>query len=70
MPPRDPDAPARAVAGLPAEPALRAGCGAAGRRRVLSLYDWTHVAAATETVYGEVCEARRRAVRPSVPGAA
>ncbi|CAM5535412.1 D-inositol-3-phosphate glycosyltransferase [Streptomyces violarus] len=34
VPPRDPEALARAVAGLLADPAARAACGAAGRRRV------------------------------------
>ncbi|MFG3496565.1 glycosyltransferase [Streptomyces sp. NPDC047928] len=65
VPPRDPDGLARAVAELLADPALRAGCGAAGRRRVLSRYDWSRVAAATEAVYEEVL-----AARPVAPGAA
>lgn len=71
VPPRDPDALARAVAGLLAEPSLRAGCGAAGRRRALSLYDWTRVATATEAVYGEVCGTPRpRVSRATVTRAA
>ncbi|WP_228975781.1 glycosyltransferase [Streptomyces sp. DH12] len=64
VPPRDPDALARAVAGFLADPALRAACGAAGRRRVLSRYDWARVGAATEAVYVQV-----RAARPAVTDA-
>ncbi|GAA4931866.1 glycosyltransferase [Streptomyces coeruleoprunus] len=62
VPPRDPDALARAVAEFLADASLRASCGAAGRRRVLSRYDWTRVAAATEAVYGEVCATARSTV--------
>ncbi|MFD7631133.1 glycosyltransferase [Streptomyces sp. NPDC059851] len=58
VPPRDPGALAAGVAALLADPALRAACGAAGRRRVLSHYSWAHVAAATETVYRSVLAAR------------
>ncbi|WP_175407406.1 glycosyltransferase [Streptomyces sp. TRM64462] len=65
VPPRDPDALARAVAEFLADPQLRAVCGAAGRRRILSRYDWARVAAATESVYAEV-----RAARPAVRDAA
>ncbi|MFF7794717.1 glycosyltransferase [Streptomyces sp. NPDC007991] len=57
VPPRAPDALARAVAGLLADPAARAACGAAGRRRVLSRYGWGRVAAATEAAYCEVLDA-------------
>lgn len=58
VPPRAPEAFARAVGALLADPALREACGAAGRRRVLSRYGWARVAAATETVYGAVLTAR------------
>ncbi|MEU1853829.1 glycosyltransferase [Streptomyces sp. NPDC019990] len=58
VPPRDPDALARAVAGLLADPAARAACGAAGRRRALSRYGWSQVAAATEAVYCDVLDAQ------------
>ncbi|CAL9346035.1 glycosyltransferase [Streptomyces sp. enrichment culture] len=61
VPPRDPRALARAVAGLLADPAARAACGAAGRRRVLSRYGWDRVAAATEAAYCEVLDAERAA---------
>jgi glycosyltransferase involved in cell wall biosynthesis len=57
VPPRDPEALARAVAALLADPAARAACGAAGRRRVLSRYGWDRVAAATEAAYCEVLDA-------------
>ena len=58
VPPRDPDALARAVADLLADPAAREACGEAGRRRVLGTYGWTKVAAATEAVYFGVLAAR------------
>ncbi|MGW0498716.1 glycosyltransferase [Streptomyces sp. NPDC003007] len=56
VPPRDPAALARVVAGLLADPEARAACGAAGRRRVLSRYGWGQVAAATEAAYCEVLD--------------
>lgn len=56
VPPLDPGALARAVAGLLADPAARAACGAAGRRRVLGRYDWARIAAATEEAYCEVLD--------------
>ncbi|MBT2365547.1 glycosyltransferase [Streptomyces sp. ISL-10] len=58
VPPGSPEALARAVADLLADPALREACGAAGRRRVLSRYGWPRVAAATETVYSAVLTAQ------------
>ncbi|SFC69502.1 glycosyltransferase [Streptomyces aidingensis] len=51
VPPGDPAALAAAVAALLADPAARAACGAAGRRRVLARYGWDRVAAATEAAY-------------------
>ncbi|MGK5545947.1 glycosyltransferase [Streptomyces sp. URMC 127] len=51
VPPGDPARLAEAVAALLADPARRAGCGIAGRRRVLERYGWDRVAAATEDVY-------------------
>ncbi|WP_051865914.1 glycosyltransferase [Streptomyces griseus] len=56
VPPRDPEALARAVGDLLADPAAREACGVAGRRRVLSRYGWAQVAAATETAYCEVLD--------------
>ncbi|MFB9353053.1 glycosyltransferase [Streptomyces heliomycini] len=57
VPPGDPEALARTVAGLLADPAARRACGAGGRRRVLSRYGWARIAAATETAYCEVLDA-------------
>ncbi|GGR36464.1 glycosyltransferase [Streptomyces roseolus] len=51
VPPGDPRALADAVAGLLADPDVRAAQGAAGRRRVTSRYGWDRVAAATERAY-------------------
>ena len=51
VPPRDPAALADAVAALLADPILRAAFGRAGRRRAQHWYDWSRVAAQTETVY-------------------
>jgi len=61
VPPRDPEALARAVADLLADPAAREACGAAGRRRVLSRYGWGQVAAATEAAYCAVLDAESAA---------
>ncbi|MEV0124670.1 glycosyltransferase [Streptomyces sp. NPDC050703] len=58
VPPRDPDALARAVAELLADPAGREAGGEAGRRRTLRRYGWPRVAAATEAAYCEVLDAR------------
>ncbi|MET9369032.1 glycosyltransferase [Streptomyces griseoflavus] len=63
VPARDPQALARAVAALLADPAARAACGAAGRRRVLSRYGWPRIAAATEAAYCEVLDAEPAATR-------
>ncbi|MFF6995268.1 glycosyltransferase [Streptomyces sp. NPDC008313] len=59
VPPRDPEALARAVGELLADPAAREACGEAGRRRVLRRYGWGRVAAATEAVYEEVVDAQQ-----------
>jgi glycosyltransferase involved in cell wall biosynthesis len=58
VPPGAPEALARAVGALLADPAQREVCGAAGRRRVLSRYGWARVAATTEAVYCAVLTAR------------
>ncbi|MFF8637947.1 glycosyltransferase [Streptomyces pilosus] len=63
VPAGDPEALARAVAALLADPAARAACGAAGRRRVLSRYGWPRIAAATEAAYCEVLDAEPAATR-------
>ncbi|MFF1277532.1 glycosyltransferase [Streptomyces marokkonensis] len=57
VPPGDPEALARAVAALLADPAAREACAVAGRRRVLSRYGWPRIAAATEAAYCEVLDA-------------
>lgn len=62
VPPGDPAALAEAVAALLADPAQRAACGRAGRRRVLTRYGWERVAAATEDVYRDVLALRPAAV--------
>ncbi len=56
VPPRDPEALARAVADLLADPAAREACGEAGRRRTLRRFGWDRVAAATEAAYCEVLD--------------
>ncbi|MFJ9047199.1 glycosyltransferase [Streptomyces sp. NPDC102347] len=63
VPPGDPEALARAVAGLLADPAAREARGATGRRRVLSRYGWPRVAAATEAAYCEVLDTEPAATR-------
>ncbi|MFJ7902126.1 glycosyltransferase [Streptomyces sp. NPDC096198] len=63
VPPRDPDALARAVHELLADHVARAACGAAGRRRVLRRYGWARVAAVTETAYCVVLDAQYAAAR-------
>ncbi|GAA0445423.1 glycosyltransferase [Streptomyces sp. NPDC046215] len=62
--PGDPGALAEAVAALLADPARRAACSVAGRRRVLARYGWDRVAAATQDVYDDVL-----ARRPAATGA-
>lgn len=57
VPPGDPEALARAVAALLADPAARRACAVAGRRRVLTRYGWPRIAAATEAAYCEVLDA-------------
>lgn len=70
--PGSPVALADAVAGLLADPAERAACGAAGRRRVRDHYGWDRVAAVTERVYRDLLAERppdgahRRAAQPAV----
>lgn len=63
VPPRSPTALALAVGGLLADPAARAACGAAGRRRVLSRFSWSRVAESTERVYQDIRTSR--AVTPA-----
>lgn len=58
VPPGDPDAAARAIAALLADPATCRRYGRAGRARVLEHYAWDRVAAATVAVYRDVLETR------------
>jgi glycosyltransferase involved in cell wall biosynthesis len=51
VPPRCPDALARALAGLLVDPARRAAYGVAARRRAVHLYDWRRVVRKTELAY-------------------
>ena len=59
VPPRDPDAAARALSRLRADPGLAARMGAAGRARVLERFTWDAVADGLEAAFGEVLAARR-----------
>jgi D-inositol-3-phosphate glycosyltransferase len=65
---------AATVTELLAAPRLRAGYGAAGRRRVLARYGWDRVGAATAEVYAEAtevpCGPKRRAAATTAKGAA
>jgi len=54
VPPRNPDAVAAAVRRVVADPAARHRMGRAASRAVAARYSWDHVAAATESVYGDV----------------
>jgi glycosyltransferase involved in cell wall biosynthesis len=51
VPPRDPDALARALADLLADDVRRAAYGRAGRARAVERYDWRRVVEETESVY-------------------
>ncbi|MGW5252059.1 glycosyltransferase [Streptomyces sp. NPDC004012] len=70
VPPGDPDALARAVGELLADPEARQACGAAGRRRALRRYGWERVAAATEEAYCAVLDAQYAVLRRSATAAA
>ncbi|WP_214407814.1 glycosyltransferase [Pseudonocardia lacus] len=61
VPPRDPDALARALRDLLADRATTTAYGAAGRDRVLARYTWPRITAATEAVYQQVLDDRRSA---------
>ncbi|MCD2191030.1 glycosyltransferase [Actinomycetospora soli] len=58
VPTGDPEAAARALGSLLADPAARARLGRAGRARVLEHYAWDRVAAATADVYRDVLDSR------------
>jgi glycosyltransferase involved in cell wall biosynthesis len=58
VPPRDPKALGAALRALLADPQAVADLGAAGRRRVLSRYTWTKVAASTAAAYREAIAGR------------
>ena len=64
VPPNDPEALAKAVRELLAEPGLRAELGVIGRKGIDSAYAWPRVAARTAEVYAEVVAARRG--RPAI----
>ncbi|MBC7292254.1 MAG: glycosyltransferase [Actinotalea sp.] len=68
VPPRDPDALARALRELLDDPAARRRMGAAARRRAVELYGWDCVARDTEAVYREVLEAGGRRHGPAAAG--
>ncbi len=57
VPPRDPDALARRMAELAADPALRQRLGGAGRQRFLQAYTAAHVARALRALVERVCPA-------------
>ncbi len=58
VPPRDPDALARALRELLADPGRRAALGLAGARRVRRLYGFDRIAASTQAVYRDVLNTR------------
>jgi D-inositol-3-phosphate glycosyltransferase len=60
VPPRNPDAVAMAVRDLLGDTALRHRYEAAARRRALTLYDWSSVAASTERAYRSLVAAPER----------
>ena len=62
VPPRDPQALARVLGDLLADPARRSAYGLAGRRRAAQHYSWSRVAEETEAVYARVA-ARSGAVQ-------
>ncbi len=55
VPPRRPDLLARALRPMLADPALRAGYGAAGVDRALCRYTWERVGADTDRIYQRAC---------------
>ncbi|HEY2191658.1 MAG TPA: glycosyltransferase [Actinomycetospora sp.] len=61
VPPGDPDAAARALGALLADPARAARLGRAGRARAEAHYGWDRVAAATAAVYRDVLAVPARA---------
>jgi D-inositol-3-phosphate glycosyltransferase len=69
VPPGDPDAAARALGALLADPDRAARLGRAGRTRAEVHYGWDRVAAATVAVYRDVLTVHPRTAGPGSPAA-
>jgi glycosyltransferase involved in cell wall biosynthesis len=67
--PHDPDAVATAVGRLLDDPGLRARFGAAASRHAVQRYDWSRIAADTETAYETVTKEPRLALAPRLASA-
>jgi glycosyltransferase involved in cell wall biosynthesis len=68
VPPGDPEALANAIGSLLVDPARCRTMGAAASERIRRDFTWSRTAALTEAIYGEVCDAGRRAVPASAAG--
>lgn len=67
VPPGDPSALARSVAGLERDPAVRALCGEAGQARVAVRHDFAEMVRRVESLYDDVLDAPSRTVARLLP---